>query len=131
MRLAHPARGECDIMVQHSALIHSRSLELALSGEVIHGGDFPCFEKQSPLFSSLPRLVGQSLLLRLMLPPVDVAAAGEDMAAAGEDMAAAGGGAAVAGSVGVTAGGSAGGMGAGLGGGIGVGLAGGGFVGGG
>jgi hypothetical protein len=61
-----------------------------MSGRSFQRGDFPCFEKQSSLLPSPPRLVEQSLLPRLMLPRVEVAAVGVDMAAAGVDMAAAG-----------------------------------------
>jgi hypothetical protein len=66
-----------------------RSLGLALSGSSFQRGDFPCFEKPSSLLPFLPRLVEQSLLPRLMLPRVEVAAVGVDMAVAvaGVDMA--------------------------------------------
>jgi hypothetical protein len=57
--------------------------KFALSGRSFQRGDFPCFEKQSSLLPSPPRLVEQSLLPRLMLPRVEVAAVGVDMAAAG------------------------------------------------
>jgi hypothetical protein len=58
-----------------------RSLGLALSGSSFQQGDFPCFEKPSSLLPFLPRLVEQSLLPRLMLPRVEVAAVGVDMLA--------------------------------------------------
>jgi hypothetical protein len=56
---------------------------LVLSGRSAQRGDFPCFEKQSSLLPSPPRLAEQSLLPRLM-PPRGVAAVEVDMAAAVE-----------------------------------------------